>query len=101
MRLSNYSLALISMTAMQADLLAQDNCKSFPVYHCKYTLPGKNWSWMETKAQSESLFLARNSEGIRIDLTVQPATPQMVIDEKFVEDLKKEINNLENFKFLE
>jgi hypothetical protein len=65
---------------------ARDPVKTFPVSQCRYTLPGKDWSWVQPVPRDvQAICVARNEDGLVVMLTVLHAPAGMVIDAGFVD----------------
>jgi hypothetical protein len=92
------SLALIGLlsagiaTAQQPAAPApkpDPNTRVFPAHKCRYTLPGKDWFWVEQTA-SPVLFRAENFMGYAVALSAAPVPPHITLNQQFAEKLEKE-----------
>jgi hypothetical protein len=59
---------------------AADPVKTFPVSKCRYTLPGKDWSWVEPVPAAEFLCVAESRDGLTLMLMVLHAPTGSVVD---------------------
>jgi hypothetical protein len=77
-------LSLLALLASGPAVSAADPVKTFPVSACRYTLPGKDWSWVTPVPPSiQAVCMARNEDGLILMLTILHVPPGMEIDEKF------------------
>jgi hypothetical protein len=62
---------------------AGDDVLTFPVSKCRYTLPGKDWTWIDHTSLQKVICAARNGDGVIFMLAVFPAPAGQMIDEDF------------------
>src|SRR5215472_5609227 len=58
------------------------NTREFPAQKCRYTLPGKDWFWVERQAP-HSLYFAENYMGFVVTLSVVQHPPIALPNQKF------------------
>jgi hypothetical protein len=102
--------ALLVVLAGERTASAGENVRSIPTYQCRYTLPGKDWSWSEPTSGVQAVCMARNGDGLVFMLTVLPVPAHTIIDADFATEFdqnaypvaatKKRGGRITNFKGL-
>jgi hypothetical protein len=82
------TMVLLLLPAAEGPLQAEERTKAFPSFHCKYTLPGADWSWGVPSSQP-ALLVATNPEGLRLVLVAERLKKADKIDEEYAEDYEK------------
>jgi hypothetical protein len=75
--------ALLVALAGPAAAGPQEDVLTFPVSQCRYTLPGKDWTWIDHTSFPKAICAARNGDDLVFVLSVIPWPAGPVIDEKF------------------
>ncbi len=80
----NMIYMFLIVLANQGIARSEENSKMFDAYHCRYTLPGKGWTWHDSSEAPQAICVARNDEGLVLILSVSPDPSGEVIDDAFV-----------------
>ena len=80
--------SLLMLLVVPTMLRAQEPVRHFPQFHCRYTLPGEGWTWLDVQ-DGKALFLAQRDDGIVVTLGATKAPRSMQFDSKFLSDAKK------------
>jgi hypothetical protein len=91
MRLQRLAALLLSILAGHGTVSAGESSKTFPDYRCKYTLPGKDWTWVDLESGSVLTCKARNRDGLLLSLAVKHAIAGEVIDARYAERYDEEL----------
>jgi hypothetical protein len=67
--------------------------KTFPAHQCRYTLPGKDWTWDDPKSLPSAICAARNRAGLDLLLSAVPVPAGTVIDAKFAGGFDEELTS--------
>jgi len=86
MQFRRLAVALLIILGGHAAASAGETTKTFPAHQCRYTLPGKDWSWGDPKSDSAYICVAHNGAGLKLMLAVAPIAAGTVIDAKFAEE---------------
>jgi hypothetical protein len=82
MRVRGAILPVLAVLASGPAVSAADAVKTFPVSKCRYTLPGKGWSWVEPVPDASYVCVACHEDGLGFGLLVASAPTGARIDAK-------------------
>jgi len=75
--------------------LAAADTRTFPDAECAYTLPNKDWEWLDPNLRQldwgKTLVFARNQRGVLFTLRVRSLTPLDVLSSHSYEDFEKDM----------
>jgi hypothetical protein len=83
MRFRRLVFMLLMALAAHVAASAPEAVKTFPNYQCRYSLPGKDWTWVDSKSVPDAICVAQNRTGLDVILSVVPVPAGTVIDAKF------------------
>ncbi len=66
----------------------ESQTRQFPAQKCQYTLPGKDWSWVDQNIPNV-LFSARNSAGFVVGLGVMQVPQHLQLDHHATDEIEK------------
>jgi hypothetical protein len=78
-------LSLLAFLVSGSAAFAADAVRTFPAYQCRYTLPGKDWSWGDPAAAPRAICVARNEDGLVFLVGVMPVPAGTALSAKFAD----------------
>jgi hypothetical protein len=81
-------ILVLKMLSAHRLLAGEEAVRSFPTQKCSFKLPGPDWAWID-KQLPNGLFMAANSKGFIITLSISVAPVPIRVNEKFAEDVEK------------
>jgi hypothetical protein len=78
-------LEVLVLLASHRTASAGDAVRTFPAYQCRYTLPGKDWSWADPATLPKAICVAHNQDGLLFVVGVMPVPAGTVIDAKIAD----------------
>src|SRR5437867_2535548 len=67
-------LSLLITIADLKTLSAQELSREFPAAFCRFTLPGKSWTWDDLPAAQGMIGVATHTDGTKLILTALPSS---------------------------
>src|SRR5579875_1879689 len=82
------SILALQLVSAHRLLAAEEPVRTFPAQRCRFKLPGPDWDWID-KELPNGLFMAGNSKGFVITLSISSTPAPIRVNEKFAEEVEK------------